>query len=695
MKKIIRKVAAVTAGFAMLAGLAGGALAAGETLADLPEPFVMNSAYGQVAMVVGSAAGTNDNAARTTVKSYFDGFATAQAGDAAISGGYDREFYWELGFNGSTQFGKEVDDEKVSTLIDGKVDWGDKSYDIREMINFTAGAEISTSVNTTGSKEFGGDPYISMTAGSVAYLYHFDDKFKENDTTTQNLSSSTPLEITFLGKPLEITDISTTGNTISLKMAGDYTFKEGESQIVNGETVTAGSIFESSVEITLSGVTKIISKGSSFDFGDNTVKVDTIGYNANNPDLSKVILNIGTKVSDTVTDGEIFELFHDYDPDNDAPWEWEIETGNTAAGHWIHNIGIKLRLQADDLDISDSDPNPDPLGVGGVFTFPNNYAAISFDSITDASYCKVTIENKEDYDVNSSASSNSNGDNMDGFVWSGDQSNCFSVAGTDTSRVYTMKGTGSANNATWDIWYDTTEGIKKNQTRSTVTFNIDWGDTIMAVSFQNSTGSSNLGPNEQYIKIAKDTNADTRDQNIYLNVSQGFQEFGSTEDFDTGRYEVSYGTGGNTSATNIDLSGRDYQALTMYGIIVGDAGSNVEDDLDNDKVVLFVPNDRTQAVVSIGAGSQVTGDAVVEPVLTTESGASGYSNLILVGGPCVNSLTADYMGLTYPACEGASTITEDKAVIKLVEKKDKAYPAMPYISTGIFAALILWKFIIL
>ncbi|MBU2576123.1 MAG: hypothetical protein KKF50_00195 [Nanoarchaeota archaeon] len=33
--------------------------------------------------------------------------------------------------------------------------------------------------------------------------------------------------------------------------------------------------------------------------------------------------------------------------------------------------------------------------------------------------------------------------------------------------------------------------------------------------------------------------------------------------------------------------------------------------------------------------------------------------------------------------------------LMLITKKDKAYPAMPYISTGIFAALILWKFIIL
>ena len=677
MKKFIRKVAAVGAGSAMLLGTLGGALATDATLADLPEPFVVGEAYADVAMVVGSAAGTNgtnDNAARSALKTYFDGEATATAGDVALdSDAYDREFYFEVNFNDTTAFGSAVDDEKVSTLLDSKVDWGDKSYDVREIINFTDGAEISTSVNSTGIKEFGGEPYITFEGGAVSYVLNFDDLFNESDSSTQNLSSTTPLEVDILGKTIKISDVSvTTADTVTLTIADDYTFKEGESQTVDGSTVTVGSIFDGSVEVTMDGVTKIISLSSSHDFGDLTVKVDTIGYNSNNPDLSKAILNVGSKVTDTVTDGEAFELFTDYDPDNDAPWEWQIDTKGTAAsGGSLYQIGVTLRLPADDLDVSDSDPNPDPVGVGETFSFPNDYIGISFDETTDTSYCTITITANEEFDVNTSATGTSNGKDAKALIFDGDENNCFAVGGVDTDTVYALHGAGGANsraaNASWDLWYNNNEGIKTNSTSTT--FNIDWDDTIMTVAYANQTADSAAAA--QYVNITKDTNAATADQNIWLNTTGGFDHFGTTGDFDSGKNEVTYSQYWTTATPFLDLSGRDYQAITMYGLVLGDDGSNIEDDLDSDKVVIKVPNNRAQAIVSIGAGSQVTGGATVEPALVNDAGAAGYDNLILVGGPCVNELTAEYMGLTFPACEGDSGILENKAIVQLVEMGGK------------------------
>lgn len=660
MKRFIKKVAAVGGGFIMAGMAFSGAMAA--DLSELPAPFVEGGAV-NAAIVV---ANTLDNAAGSTLQDYF----AVEGGTVGTSGGYDREFYYEVDLNDTTAFGKEVDDEKVSTLLDTKIDWGDNTYDVRELINFTNGAEVSTSINTSGKKEFGGDPYLTFEAASITYLYYFDDVFKENDTTSQNLSSSTPLELTFLGKDIDISDISTTAHTITVKIADDYTFKEGESQVISGETVTVGSIFETSVEVTVAGSTKIISDGSSHDYGDVTVKVDTIGYNSNNPELSKVILNVGSKVSDTVSDGEVFELFTDYDPDNDAPWEWEIRTGNTANGHYIDFIGVTLRLAADDLDDSDTDPNPDPIGVGETLALPNDYVVLSFDETTDTSYCKVSVEAKETYDVNSSASSNANGDNAAVLIFEGDENNCFAVGGTDTDSIYAVKGSGSADNATWDLWYDSSEGIKKNSSTDT-TFNIDWDDSIMEVSFVNdSVGDGAVGSKDQYIRVSKDTNADARDQNIFFNVSDGFQEFGTTDDFESGFYEVSYGGGGNRSTPSIDVSGRDYQGLTMYGIIIGDTDSNIEADLDANKVYLHVPNNKAQAVATIAAGSQVTGTAV-EAAIVTPDEATTYDNLVLVGGPCVNSLTASWMGLAEGTCGEASTIPVDQAVIELMEDEDK------------------------
>ena len=42
-------------------------------------------------------------------------------------------------------------------------------------------------------------------------------------------------------------------------------------------------------------------------------------------------------------------------------------------------------------------------------------------------------------------------------------------------------------------------------------------------------------------------------------------------------------------------------------------------------------------------------------------------NVVSVGGSCINSVTAEIMGLTYPACGEASGLSEGQAVLKLYE----------------------------
>ena len=57
--------------------------------------------------------------------------------------------------------------------------------------------------------------------------------------------------------------------------------------------------------------------------------------------------------------------------------------------------------------------------------------------------------------------------------------------------------------------------------------------------------------------------------------------------------------------------------------------------------------------------------------LDTEAvGLVGTHNLISIGGPCVNRVTASLLGLTFPACGNRSTIPEDAAMLKVVSKDD-------------------------
>jgi len=64
----------------------------------------------------------------------------------------------------------------------------------------------------------------------------------------------------------------------------------------------------------------------------------------------------------------------------------------------------------------------------------------------------------------------------------------------------------------------------------------------------------------------------------------------------------------------------------------------------------------------IEIGSAVLASQVSDPTAVS---------LISVGGSCINSVTAEVMGLTYPACGEASGLAEGEGLIKLYESGDK------------------------
>ena len=78
------------------------------------------------------------------------------------------------------------------------------------------------------------------------------------------------------------------------------------------------------------------------------------------------------------------------------------------------------------------------------------------------------------------------------------------------------------------------------------------------------------------------------------------------------------------------------------------------------------------------------GGDVIFPIITAGVFMRAYPEQALIGIagliPALFIIFGALAGLTY---------------LMTITKKDKAYPAMPYISAGVFAALILWKFTIL
>jgi hypothetical protein len=362
------------------------------------------------------------------------------------------------------------------------------------------------------------------------------------------------------------------------------------------------------------------------------------------------------------------------DDSSDALWNWDIYVSKNDHFNNTDYIGIEWNQK-----VSKYKDDPLPLGTGESWATPWGYVTLDFE-VPEVDYKEYTFVMEKDYDINSTheqdvllitavGQSSSN----DGLDYEGQDTNRVAVNGSgaiwyeDTSGDFQI-GAGTALAAgTTQGGTDTLSVEASSDTNKWIVFQIGDGD-LAAV---NGTSTAAL----MYIE-----DVESADENLYTganissNVSIANSRFGpnvEADDADDLNYNTVNTTLLGTTVKKIQ-SWDDGVLRTIYGTLITGAGGmddgNLEAGIDNDEYSLWFPEDEVYAEVTFNVRSS---GAAAEPVLTTESGASGYDKLILVGGPCVNSLTASYMGLTYPACEGASTITENKAVIKLVEKDSK------------------------
>jgi hypothetical protein len=123
---------------------------------------------------------------------------------------------------------------------------------------------------------------------------------------------------------------------------------------------------------------------------------------------------------------------------------------------------------------------------------------------------------------------------------------------------------------------------------------------------------------------------------------------------------------------NLSIGSKDEDHRSAYGIIIKNPKGNGA----SDQVELSIPADQVKANIVIkGTSSTVTSGGTsyelvkITPVskLASEVADATAYNLVLVGGPCANSLVEDLFAMT---CEGWS-FEEGEAVVKLADNGDK------------------------
>ena len=650
MKFNFKKISAI-ASSVLLAGMTMGVAAA----ANYPSPFVDGGA--DVAVVYGGAdALASDQVEATNIQRDLQDEVTlgVTAGEGA-----EGEREEEVPLGGSIVSGDiaaVMTDSNIPSLLDEKISWddgnGSDDYDVHEEIRITK-VYVNTSLDDEEYEE-----HVAMgNDRGLEYRYVFDDAL---DTTAIGDDDADDLFLDIFGTSYEITSMDETSITVAI--AEEYALKIGESVSVSGKTFTVDDVFSGSAQIN----GEIINEDSTEKIDGIRVKVEDIGYHSNEPEKSSVILKIGSDITKSYENGEEY-----IGEDEDDPlWIWTISDPTSAGGY----IGIKY--DGKNVDASDNDAGDSVKYAGDSYVFPEDFAVVTFNGLTDVSYEDITVEFDEVDLYNLTDSADPVTENAKVVLISApdDTITVNDTEASDIALFYADNDSGtmaSDADGQLEVFYKDMEGdyTPSGNWRWAYTADfsaegtlaqeklayIEIGDTNISVEAVVSSGDATL--------IFAD--ADGVGGEIAINVSGDgladeagtLEKLGDTvEDADENDIVID----------GVDVSTKEEDRMNDYGIIVVDPEGNA----DKDEVVISVPDDRVYADISVlGTEGSVTtaGNGVVVVKDSEVSSVSG-KNLIVVGGSCINSVAAEIIGgaLCGPSFTSATDVGTGQYLIESV-----------------------------
>jgi hypothetical protein len=647
-------------------------------------------------VVVGSAAapadvvGAVDLAARLAGESYEE----VSTGDTVtVSGGESENIPINGPIAASSYLDQVMDDSDLAGLMDSEVNFQGDSYNFREILVFGSSQPSVQSSLTSSDDDYESGVYMETTSGSMYYYWVFDEAVNVSTAT-----SSQPFEMDFLGKKVKITSVTTTGTNAGAKFTAyvgdEYWLNVGDSVEAEGKTVTLDNVGSASVVVNVDGTTEVISSGDTETVNGVEITVDSVFYREQ-VEQSSASLVIGKQAQETYTDGNKYlkdDNICDNDPEDTDCWEWVISglTGNSAttvastgpsAGPYIGVKGV----------FTINDDTDDPITAGGCYQYPNDYAEVCFDSLTvaDADYMTLTVEYADSVDLSNALSGKTAQNTIyihtseeEGLNLENDVINGLS-ADTRTMQVWLeVNGTVGYVN----VYYRDSDGAKAYAGYVNVTggnfAQVDYGDTKDTNVELDLEGNVSVADalNLTFDILGKTTtDLNTLYDDIKVQISHSASAFDgigatpSTEEAD----ELRWCNGDGSSCTWKNIGTKDENHRTIYGIIVEDPKSHGA----SDEVVLKIPAEQVFAKVVVkGPSTTVTSgsDGTVKQVvpvtnavakLDTEVSLPVGKNLVLVGGPAVNRLTAQAMGLEYPTYGGSGLLpfAEGEGYVELTD----------------------------
>ncbi len=728
IKNIVKKIAAISTGAAMLGATLTGALAA--DLSSYPAPFVnvANKQFDYM-LVLGSGA-SGAGAAKDTAGAIdiAGGLAAVPVAGGTggtttiVTGGVSEDIPLTLNIAASNQIDNILDDGDINSLFDGTITFQSANYDTSETLylNLNKNASVQTSLSSSDD-DYKSDVALELEKGSMQYIYSFDSSILVNATTTSN-----PLDIDFLGKRMRITAVAS-ATKVTAQVGQEYFMNSGESVTVNGKTVKLERVGSNGdVLINIDGVTETLTNGATRTVNGVEINNDAQFYDSNNQAASAANLVLGKDAVESITDGDGYfggdDTCSSEDPKDPDCWKFIVKSMHTTGTSSLTNTassGVSYGTTGPILglksDFALNDDKDDPPKVGDCVSFPNDYLSVCFDSLStdDEDNMELTMSRDTGFDSETSEAGIPN--NMttssvaillqssanDALVIDVDATN-FVPNGTQSSDIKGEKiWVAPLNRNAVAIYYENSNGVTQlagtvlndtqasfgyldyNKIRGTsgtsmalIVNSTHFGGATAGTDF-NGTGSSIniiVEPADSDLAVSSDTlwtnwTLSNDDVNA-LGVVQSSEE--------AGEFVYAYvNAPGGTGAINLGTKDEDHRS--RFGIILKDPKGNGA----SDKVRLSIPQDMMQANIVVkgtaAKTTQTSGSATVisavdtapSPVIDTEVVSKTTDNLILVGGPAVNKLSAEFMGLAYPTYGTATGLSEGEAIISLKTNGDK------------------------
>ena len=658
MKKAIRKIGSVLGTVAMVSATMAGAVAT-----SYPAPFVSNG-MADVAIVYGADADLSDVVGSATISSNLAAELASQASSSSVTteGGVTED---EVVLGGVINLtGSKIEatmtDAKIPSLIDQKISWDDGNgaddYDVHEAVLINGDMSVITSLS---DEDLEG---VALTNNmALEYRYIFDDAL---NTTGIGGDDADTLYLSLLGKQYEIEAIG--ASSITVVTSEEVSLAIGESVTVDGKTFTVDDVFDGKAQVN----GEIISEGSTKKIDGVQVRVDTVGYHSNAPELSKVIVKVGDDITKVYNDGDEF-----IGEDEDDPlWTWTISTPTVDGGY----IGVSYNVNINDAD--DSEAGDSIKYVGDSYVLPDNFAEVKLVGTTDVDYESITVE-FDTVDLYNESDSASAMEDKEVIVISAATTSSIAVGGEETDKIYiywasntSLQGAAAAGGAIETYYRDhdgdfTPTNKARYETQDATLTNaaiatIEVGDTNVDVIMNIASGDASL------IFAAGQENVTLNVSGTQISATAGtFEQLGGTlEDADVNDIII-----GST-----DVSTKEESIMTNYGIIVSeDDSKGVEGNADADKVILSVPDEQVYAIVSVlgmgGSTSSETTELGAVTVTDAEVADVAGKNLVVVGGSAINSVAAELLGgaLSESAFTDATGVAAGEFLIESFSRNSK------------------------